>query len=86
MVHADFHKQNVGRFLLAERLKQIYTDEGEVLIKIDTSQHSKGFFEKFGFEATNLIENYYAPGIDRVDMVLHLTKAGHSIFAEETQK
>lgn len=73
MVHADLHKHGLGKFMLAERLKKIYTDFGESLVKIETSQHSQGFFERFGFESTAVTENYFAPGIDRVDMELRLT-------------
>jgi predicted GNAT family N-acyltransferase len=73
MVRADLHKTGLGKFLLTERLKRIYKDSGESLVKIETSQHSKGFFERFGFVVTNTIENYFAPGIDRVDMELRLT-------------
>jgi ribosomal protein S18 acetylase RimI-like enzyme len=40
------------------------------MVQIDTSQRSKGFFEKHGFEAKNVTENYYAPGLHRVDMEL----------------
>lgn len=73
MVRSNLHKHGLGKFLLAERLKKIYSDSGESLVKIETSQHSRGFFERFGFAATNTIENHFAPGIDRVDMELRLT-------------
>jgi len=73
MVRADLHKHGLGKFMLIERLKQIHKDFGATLVQIDTSQHSRGFFERFGFEATNVIENFFAPGIDRVDMELKLT-------------
>lgn len=72
MVRADLHKQGLGSFMLVERMKQIYEDCGEIVVQIDTSQHSKGFFAKYGFEATGFTENFYAPGIHRVDMELKL--------------
>lgn len=78
MARADLHKQGLGTFLLTERLKQIYQDFGETVVEIDTSQHSKGFFERFGFEAGNITENYYAPGLHRVDMQLALNKKQYS--------
>ena len=72
MVRADLHKHGLGIFMLVERLKQIYKDFGETLILIDTSQHSKGFFERCGFQVTEVTENYFAPGIHRVNMELRL--------------
>jgi predicted GNAT family N-acyltransferase len=84
MVRADLHKHGLGKFLLAERLKRIYKDSGESLVKIETSQHSRGFFERFGFVVTNTIENYFAPGIDRVDMELRLTaESNRSLLQQE---
>jgi len=77
MVRADLHKHGLGKFMLVERLKQIYKDFGEAFVQIDTSQHSKGFFEKYGFEGTQVIENYFAPGIHRVDMELRLNEKRH---------
>ncbi len=85
MVRSDLHKHGLGRFLLAERLKKIYSDSGESFVKIETSQHSRGFFERFGFVVTNIIENYFAPGIDRVDMELLLTAEQYqSLLKHET--
>lgn len=73
MVHADLHKQNIGSFMLVERLKAIHQEHGESVIQIDTSQYSKGFFARHGFQETGFTENYYAPGLHRVDMELKLT-------------
>ena len=77
MVHADLHKQGLGKFLLVERLKQIYIDFGEVRVQIETSQHSKGFFERYGFQVNEVTENYFAPGLHRVDMDLQLDEECH---------
>ncbi len=73
MARADLHKQGLGTLLLVERLKQIHRDFGETVVEIDTSQHSQGFFERFGFESWKTTENYYAPGLHRVDMQLVLS-------------
>ena len=59
MVHADFHKQRLGEFLLIERLKQIYKDFGETLVQIDTSQHSQGFFERYGFQVKEVYRELF---------------------------
>ena len=72
MVHADLHKQRLGQFMLIERLKQIYKDFGPMVVQIDTSQHSQGFFERYGFQVKEITENYFAPGLHRVNMELQL--------------
>jgi hypothetical protein len=80
MARLDVHKQGLGTFLLLERLKQIYKEYGDTVVEVDTSQHSKGFFERFGFEARNITEDYYAPGLHRVDMQLTLNQARYDIL------
>ena len=77
MVHADLHKQRLGEFILVERLKQIYMDFGPTVVQIDTSQYSQGFFERYGFQVKEITENYFAPGLHRVDMQLELNKERH---------
>jgi len=39
---------------------------------LNTSQHTQGFYARFGFEAEKVTPDGYAPGIDRWDMVLKL--------------
>jgi len=78
MVHADLHKQRLGEFILVERLKQIYNDFGPTVVQIDTSQHSQGFFERYGFQVKEVTENYFAAGLHRVDMQFELNKERHS--------
>ena len=83
MARADLHKQGLGTFLLMERLKQIYKDFGETIVEIDTSQHSKGFFERFGFKSGTVTENYYASGLHRVDMQLILNEEQHNTLTHQ---
>lgn len=80
MARAERHKEGLGTFLLVERLKQIYQDFGETVVEIDTSQHSQGFFERFGFESGKITENYYAPDLHRVDMQLLLNHERYNIL------
>ena len=77
MVRADLHKQGLGKFMLIERLKQIFTDFGETVVQINTSQHSQGFFERYGFQVKEVTQNYFAPGLHRVDMELQLNEECH---------
>ena len=80
MVHAGFHKQGLGEFMLIERLKQIYRDFGPTVVQIDTSQHSQGFFEKYGFQVKEITENFFAPRLHRVGMELPLNQERHHIL------
>ena len=73
MVRGDLHRQGVGTFLLQERLKAIFGENPAAKVIIDTSQHSQSFFARFGFKATKITPDYYAPGLHRVDMELELT-------------
>ena len=57
--------------MLIERLKQIYKDFRPTVVQIDTSQHSQGFFERYGFQVKAITENYFAVGIHRVDKQLN---------------
>jgi predicted GNAT family N-acyltransferase len=74
MVRGDLHRQGVGTFLLEERLKAIFNENPSARVVIDTSQYSQSFFARFGFKPTKLTQNYYAPGLHRVDMELELTE------------
>ena len=39
-------------------------------VTIDTSQHSAGFFAKFGFHVTDVLKDGFDVGIDQVSMTL----------------
>ncbi|HAE60402.1 MAG TPA: GNAT family N-acetyltransferase [Anaerolineae bacterium] len=68
MVQRDLHKHGLGSILLAKRIEKIIQDNPQARIVIDTSQHSQAFFERQGFRVTGGAENYYGPGLHRVDM------------------
>jgi predicted GNAT family N-acyltransferase len=83
MVRGDLHRQGVGTFLLQERLKMIFAENPAAKVIIDTSQYSQSFFARFGFQATQLTPDYYAPGLHRVDMELELTDNLRRRIADE---
>ena len=72
MVHLDFHKQGYGKYLLLKRLDEICHSPQIERILLDTSQHSKGFFEKLGFIVFEIIEDGYFTGLHRHEMELKL--------------
>jgi len=69
MVHREFHRHGYGTALLRYRLERIRRLFGEVIIRVETSQHSKGFFEKYGFETKETKLDGFGPAIDYVLMI-----------------
>ena len=68
MVHRDFHRQGYGTALLRYRLDRIRNLFGDATIRVETSQHSKGFFEKHGFATRETRFDGFGPDIDYVLM------------------
>lgn len=72
MIRSDLHRIGLGSLLLRERVARIVRDGHAGAIILDTSQHSRGFFERHGFLAVNETRDGYAPGLHRIDMRLDL--------------
>jgi N-acetylglutamate synthase-like GNAT family acetyltransferase len=73
LIHNDFHKKGLGKKLLLYRVEQLKLLKLENPILLDTTQHSYGFFEKFGFETIKITNDYYKSGLHRYDMILKTT-------------
>ncbi|WP_293369395.1 GNAT family N-acetyltransferase [Nevskia sp.] len=72
MVQREQHRSGYGRVLLEARLAAILA-EGKVReVRLSTSQHAAGFYQRFGFVTIKLVPGGFSPGIDRCDMVLAL--------------
>lgn len=68
MVHMDQHKSGIGRMLTEYRidlLKGVYPGK---IYKVDTSQHTAGFYLKRGFETMEVIPDGFAKGLDKYVM------------------
>jgi ribosomal protein S18 acetylase RimI-like enzyme len=72
MVRADLQRRGLGRFLLLFRLREIGKTSGVELVRVATSQHTAAFFQKQGFKAVSVQKDGYAPGIDRIEMLMKL--------------
>lgn len=68
LVHRDFHKKGFGKQLLAHRLEKFRLLFPEKKLRLDTTQHAAGFFEKYGFRTEKYTPDGYAPGLHRYDM------------------
>lgn len=71
MVRRDLHRNGVGKLLLFYRLRRI-GDLNKPAVSLDTSQHTRAFFEKFGFRVVSIQQDGYGPGLDKIEMVKRL--------------
>lgn len=72
MVERIHHGQGIGAKLTEARLGLARGIPGIVEVTIETSQHSRGFYERTGFAASKIIPDGFGPGLDRWDMTLPL--------------
>ncbi|WP_146217460.1 GNAT family N-acetyltransferase [Chitinophaga sp. S165] len=70
LVDRKFHKQGFGKQLLIYRLSKIRELYPGASIILDTTQHSRPFFERYGFVTVKYTENGYSNGMHRYDMIL----------------
>ncbi|MDR6783713.1 putative GNAT family N-acyltransferase [Pedobacter africanus] len=72
MVHIAEHKNGIGKLLTVYRinlLKEIYPGK---VYKVDTSQHTEGFYLKRGFQTIAVVPDGFAKGIDKYVMKMNL--------------
>ncbi|MFA0154542.1 GNAT family N-acetyltransferase [Vibrio sp. 10N.261.46.A3] len=74
LVHKDFHGQGIGTKLTDFRLSYIKHNISLDKVKIETSQHTQGFYEKRGFTVTKITPNGFGAGIDCVAMELDISR------------
>jgi len=72
MVDRAWHKRGFGRVLLEARLALLRSSPDAELVRVNTSQNSRGFFERCGFRVLRVVPSGYAQGIDRVESELAL--------------
>jgi N-acetylglutamate synthase-like GNAT family acetyltransferase len=70
MVDATRHKQRLGERLLLERLRHIHARAPRAVVSLDTTQHSAGFFARYGFQTVGVTPNFYKRGAHRHDLRL----------------
>ena len=72
MARRDLHGTGLGRRLLDERLKRVMADEQATSVRLQTSQHTRGFYERRGFICVDVIPDAFGPGLDHCEMRLRL--------------
>jgi len=83
MVRRERHRTGLGRLLFEERLARIRADGLADVVGLDTSQHTRTFYEQYGFATLRVVPDAYAPGLDRCDMRLALRGHGGAQAAGE---
>ncbi|WP_440984587.1 GNAT family N-acetyltransferase [Xanthomonas sontii] len=73
MVDRRLHRHGLGRALTEARLDACRS-AGVARIELDTSQHTQGFYARFGFGVERVVVDGYGPGLDRWDMALDLDR------------
>lgn len=77
MVDRQAHSQGHGRHLTEYRLEQLRLRKEVEAVKIETSQHTRGFYARQGFEVTQITPDGFGPGLDCVAMTLTLSSSIH---------
>lgn len=72
MVTNSFHGKGIGKLLTEARLDLARAIPEIEMVTLNTSQHTQGFYAKFGFQMTKVTVDGYGKGLDRWDMVLRL--------------
>lgn len=70
MVRRDLHRQGLGKDLVRQRVQRILQAHPGAPIRLETSQYTQDFYGRLGFRAVARTQDYYGPGLHRVDMVL----------------
>ena len=68
IVRRDQHGHGVGNFLLTTRISDILAIDDCRTVRLETSQHTVGFFERWGFAVSERVPNGLGPGLDRIEM------------------
>ena len=72
MVAREVQGTGLGRALTAARLDILRAMAGVEAVEIETSQHTAGFYQRFGFDVVRVLANGFGPGLDRWEMTLAL--------------
>lgn len=73
MVNRAYHGQGLGSRLTRERIALARQGTGISELVLSTSQHSRGFYEAFGFSVVKIAQAGLGAGLDRYDMALMIS-------------
>jgi GNAT superfamily N-acetyltransferase len=70
MVHRDYQGKGIGREFTGFRIQKMREVFPGHRYKIDTSQHTRLFYEKLGFRISHVIKDGFGLGLDKIVMWL----------------
>lgn len=78
MIRSDHLGTGLGKKLTEFRIEKSHEKFGNLPLVTSTSQHTQGFYEKFGFVLTEHTPDGFGPGLDICKMKLdHLARKSH---------
>lgn len=72
MVLRELHGSGLGRRLVEARLSRILEEGAAEAVALRTSQHTRGFYERFGFATERVVTDGFFPGLDRCEMRMEI--------------
>ncbi|MBX3477084.1 MAG: GNAT family N-acetyltransferase [Brevundimonas sp.] len=72
MVDRGLQGTSLGRRLTQARLAAARATPGVTAVRLSTSQHTEGFYRRFGFRTLKVAQDGFAPGIHSHEMRLDL--------------
>lgn len=69
MIHPDYQRMSIGSTLLKHRIEVLKNRQEIDAIIVRTSQLVFKFYEKHGFEVTEIVKDYWAKGFDLYNMI-----------------
>ena len=69
MIHPDYQRMSIGSALLNHRIEELKNKQEIDTITVRTSQLVFKFYEKHGFEVTEIVKDYWAKGFDLYNMI-----------------
>lgn len=72
MVRRVAQGSGLGRRLTEARMARIRRDRSARRVAVRTSQRTRGFYERLGFETVRVVPDGFAPGLDRCEMRLEI--------------
>jgi ribosomal protein S18 acetylase RimI-like enzyme len=76
VVARSAQRRGIGTALLRARLEQLSSEPSIRAVRVNTSQHTAGFFERFGFHTERIVEDHFAVGLHQYQMFLRLDSRG----------
>jgi ribosomal protein S18 acetylase RimI-like enzyme len=68
LVGRDHHAKGIGAYLLHARLHAIESTTAAACVRLVTTQHTEGFYRRYGFEVHAVRPDGIAAGLDEVEM------------------